>query len=107
MLSKGYKTRYNFANFKTIRSFGDAIRNGIFKIDMPFVEQKQWAKKIREFVTNTRPRNANKKKEKESVQNSQLASLKGGELIFNAFRSGVFLMPSKKSEKESDDLFPP
>ena len=39
MLSKGYKTRYNFASFKTIRSFGDAIRNGIFKIDMPSVEQ--------------------------------------------------------------------
>ena len=45
-------------------------------MDMTIDEQEQLAKKIREFATNTRPRNANKKKEKESVQNSALTFLK-------------------------------
>ena len=34
------------------------------------IEQEQFAKKIREFVTNTRAKNVKMKKEKVSVQNS-------------------------------------
>ena len=47
------------------------------------------------------------KKEKETIQNSALAFLKGREMVFNALESGIFSIPSKKSERESDNLFPP
>ena len=34
MLQKGYKTMYGFTKLKTIRSFGNAIRNGIITMNM-------------------------------------------------------------------------
>ena len=50
--------------YKTMRSFGDAIRNGIIAMNMANVEQQQLAKKIREFASDTKPRNLNIKKRK-------------------------------------------
>ena len=46
-------------------------------MDITNDEQDQLEKKIREFTSNTRPKSLNMKKEKESVQNSVLAILKG------------------------------
>ena len=53
---------------------------------------------MREFISNTRPRNLNMKKEKESVQNSALALLKGRKMVFNAFRSGNIFNAFKKQK---------
>ena len=39
------------------------------------------------------------KKEKDSVQNNALALLKGREMVFNAFRSGIVSMPSSDYTK--------
>ena len=47
MLFKGYKTKYDFAKFNIIRSFGDAIRNDIITIDITNGKQKQLVNKIR------------------------------------------------------------
>lgn len=34
MVYKGYKNRHDFTKFKTIQSFGEAIKNGIVTVDM-------------------------------------------------------------------------
>ena len=60
-------------------------------IDVASGEQQQLAKK---FVSNTRPRNVNMKKEYESVQNKAITFLKGREVVFNAFKGGMFYMSS-------------
>ena len=39
-------------------------------------------------------------KEKEIVQSGAVALLKGREMIYNAYKSGIFSMPSKKSKKK-------
>lgn len=64
------------------------------------------ATKIKEFANNTKPRNVNIKKVKQSILNSALTFLKEGQMVFNTFRSGIFLVPLEKSEGESDELFP-
>ena len=50
MLYKGCKITNDFAKFRTVQSFGDAIRNGIITMDMANDEQKQMRRKrIREY----------------------------------------------------------
>ena len=61
MIFKWYKTIYDSAKFKIIRSFGDPIRNDIITIDIANDKQKQLVNKIKEFATNARSRNFNKK----------------------------------------------
>ena len=93
--------------YKTMRSFGDAIRNGIIAMNMANVEQEQLAKKINEFAIDTKPRNLNMKKEKQIIQSSVLALLKVREMIFNVFKSGILPPHSDSKEphqsEESDD----
>lgn len=40
------QTTYNFRKFKTIQSFGEAIRNDIVTMDLANDEQQQLAKKF-------------------------------------------------------------
>lgn len=40
MFYKEYQTMYEFSKFKTIRSFEDAIRNGIITVNMANNEQE-------------------------------------------------------------------
>lgn len=47
MLYKEYKSKYDFAKFKTIRSFRDAITNSIITMDMANDEHEQLTCKIR------------------------------------------------------------
>lgn len=42
-------------------------------------------------------------KEKKNVQSSAVALLKGREMICNAYKSGIFSMPSKKSKKKKSE----
>ena len=46
MFYKGYKTMYDFAKFKTIQSFGNAIGNGKITMDVANDEQEQLAEKL-------------------------------------------------------------
>ena len=54
-------------------------------------EQDQLLGSINEFKSKTRPQNAESKKVKEDVLNSARALLKGREMVFKAFESGIFL----------------
>ena len=101
MVHKGSNETYDFRKFKTIRVFGNEIRNNIINMSMPNDEQSQLLKRINEFKSKTRPQNSESKKVKEDVLNSERALLKGREMVFKAFESGIFLKPEelKQSKK--------
>ena len=86
---KGSNDTYGFRKFKTIRVFGNEIRNNI-NMSMANDEQDQLLKRINEFKRKTRPQNSESKKIKENVLNSARALLIGKEMIFKAFESGIF-----------------
>ena len=81
---------YGFRKFKTIRVFGNEIRNDIVNMSMANHEQNQLSKHIREFKSKTAPKNSESKKVKEDVLNSAKALFKGREMVFKAFESGIF-----------------
>ena len=68
MLYKGCKAKFDFIRFKTIRAFGDAIRNVIVAMGMVNNEKNQLGRKIRQFIGNARPGNVNMKRNKKSIQ---------------------------------------
>ena len=88
-----------------IQRFENAIRNGIIKIDMVNNDENLWTEKIREFNSNKGPRNLRMNKEKESIQNSSMTLLKRRKMVFNAFKDGIFPMPSKKRQKNQISHF--
>ena len=56
---------------------------------------------IHNFVKNTKPQDPEQKKKKKSdVLDSMRALVKGRELIYNAFRSGIFHRLEKSQEGE-------
>ena len=58
-------------------------------------EQNQLLKRTNEFKSKTRPQNSGSKKVKEDVLNSARALLKGREMVFKEFESGIFLKPEE------------
>ena len=55
-----YKTTnktYDFRKFKTIRTFGNEIKNNFINLDMTNNEQNELLKYINEFNSRTRPQN--------------------------------------------------
>ena len=103
MVHKGSNETYDFRKFKTIRVFGNEIRNNIINMSMPNDEQSQLLKRINEFKSKTRPQNSESKKVKEDVLNSERSLLKGREMVFKAFENGIFLKPEelKQSKKRN------
>ena len=71
MVYKGYKKTYDFTKDKTIHAFGDDIKKGVITMDKANDEQNKLAQKIREFKSNTKPRNSNMMKEKSDVINNE------------------------------------
>ena len=90
MVYEGSNKTYDFRKFKTIRAFGNEIRNNIISMSMAN-NQNQLSKHIREFKSKTRPQNSESKKVKEDVLNSEKALLKGRKMLFKEFESGIFL----------------
>ena len=97
MVHKGSNETYDFRKFKTIRVFGNDVRNNIVNMSMTDDEQYQLLRRINEFKSMTKPQNSKKesKKVKEDVLNSARALLKGREKVFKAFESRIFLRPEK------------
>ena len=71
-------------------------------------KQNRLAKSIIEFLNDTRPKNLNMKKEKLIIKSSPMTILKGREMVYNPFRSRIFMSSqlstdqSEKSERSSD-----
>ena len=112
MVYKGSNETYEFGNLKTVRVFGNEIRKYIINMSMENDEQNHLLGHIKEFKSKTRPQNSKSKKVKEDVLNSAMALLKGREVVFKEFESGIFQNPEelKQTEKSSDSdilLFTP
>ena len=95
MVYEVYNKTYYFKKFKTIRVFGNEIRNNIINMSMANDEQEQLSKHIREFKNKTKPHNPESKQVKEDVVNSAMLLLKGRETVFKAFESGIYLKPEE------------
>ena len=95
MVYEGSNKTYDFRKFKTIHVFGNKIRNNSINMSMANDEQNQLLKRINEFKSKTKPHNLESKKVKEDVLNSAKALLKGREIAFKAFESGIFLKPEE------------
>ena len=98
MVYKASNETYDFRKFKTKRVFGNEIRNNIIDMSIANDEQDQLLRYINKRKSKTKPHNLESKKVKEDVLNSARALLKGREMVFKTFESGIFLKPEKSKQ---------
>ena len=106
MFYEGTSRNYDFRGFKTIRTYGNDIRNNVTSLKAANLEQANLMAHIHDFVKNTKPQDPKQKKLKSDVLDSVRALVKGRELMYNAFRSGIFhrLEESQKGEGVNERL---
>ena len=97
MVYKGTNKTYDFRNFKTIRAFGNEIRNNIISLDTENVEQANLLSNINDFM-KTKQRDPEKRKLRADVLNSVTGLVNGREMVLTAFKSGIFQV-SKESQE--------
>ena len=97
MVYKGTNKTYDFRNFKTIRAFGNEIRNSIISLDTANIEQANLLSYTKDFM-KTKPRDPEKRKLRADVLNSVTGLVNGREMILTAFKSGIFQV-SKESQE--------
>ena len=61
MVYKGTNETYYFRNFKTIRAFGNEIRNNVISLNTANIEQANLLSYINDFIRKTKPRYPEKK----------------------------------------------
>ena len=98
MVYKGTNETYDFRNFKTIRAFGNEIRNNIISLDTANLEQANLLSYISDFIGKTKPRNPEKRKLRSDVLDTVTSLVKGREMVLTAFKSGIFQV-SKESQE--------
>ena len=98
MFYEGTSRNYDFRGFKTIRTYGNDIRNNVTSLEAANLEQANLMAHIHDFVKNTKPQDSKQKKIKSDVLDSVRALVKGRELMYNAFRSGIFHRLEKSQE---------
>ena len=91
---------YDFRNFKTIRAFGNKIRNNVISLDTANMEQVNLLSYINDFIRKTKPRNPEKRKLRSDVLDSVSSLVQGRKVVLKAFQSGIFhkLEESQKGE---------
>ena len=72
------------------------------KLEIANDEQNHLAKYIKDFESKTRPQDSNLTRIKKDVLNSAMALLKGREMVFKGFASGIS-EPSEQSDQSSSD----
>ena len=99
MVYKGTNKTYDFRNFKTIRAFGNEIRNNVISLDTSNIEQVNLLSYINDFM-KTKPRDPEKRKLRADVLSSVTSLIQGREAVLTAFKSGIFrtLEESQKGE---------
>ena len=102
LVYKASNETYDFRKFKTIHVFGNEIRDNIIDMNMANDEQDQLLRSINKLKSKTKPHSPESKKVKEDVLNSARALLKGREMVFKAFESGIFL--KLKNQNKVKDL---
>ena len=94
MVYKGTNKTYDFRSFKTIRAFGNEIRNNIIGLDTANIEQANLLSYISDFM-KTKPRDPD-------VLNSVTGLVKGRQMVLNAFKSGIFQVSKESQEGEGE-----
>ena len=100
MVYKETNKTYDFRNFKTIRTFGNEIRNNVISLDTANIEQADLLSYIYDFMRKTRPRNPAQRKLKPDVVDSVTSLVQGREMVINAFKSGIFEVSKESQEGE-------
>ena len=77
MFYEGTSRNYDFRGFKTIRAYGNDIRNNITSLKEANLEQANLMAHIQNFVKNTKPQDRKQKKIKSDVLDSVRALVKG------------------------------
>ena len=103
MVYKSANKTYDFRNFKTIRTFGNKIRNNVISMTTANTEQANLLSHIEDFIKTTKPQDPILKKLEEDVLTSVLSLLKGREMVYNAFESGIF-QKLEESQQEGEGL---
>ena len=90
MVYESTNRTHDFRGFKTIRTCGNDIRSNVTSLKAANLEQANLIAHVQNFVKNTKPQNPEQKNLKSDVLNSVHALVEGRELMYNAFRSGIF-----------------
>ena len=91
---------YDFRSFKTIHTYGNDIRSNVTSLKAANLEQANLMAHLYDFTKNTKPQNSEQKNLKSDVLNSVGALAEGREVMFNAFRSGIFRRLENSQEGE-------
>ena len=97
MVYKGTNKTYDFRNFKTIRAFGNEIRNNLISLDTAIMEQANLLSYINNFM-KTKPRDPEKRKLRADVLNSVTGLVNGRKMVLTAFKSGIFQVSNESQE---------
>ena len=89
-----HKCKYDFRRFKTIRTFGQDIYEGNITLEQADEEQSNLTYEIDKFIRETRLKNITKKQQRKIVMKNLRAFLNAREMVFNAFKSKIFLTKS-------------
>ena len=89
MVYKRTNETYDFRNFKTIRAFGNEIRNNFISLDTANLEQANLLSYINDFIRKTKRRNPEKRKLRSDVLDSVSSLVQGREVVLKAFQSGI------------------
>ena len=103
---KGSNKTYDFRNFKTIRAFGNEIRNNVISLDTANIEQASLLSHINDFI-KTKPRDTEKRKLRSDELNSVTGLVKGREMVLTAFKSGIFQVSKESQEGEGLQILIP
>ena len=115
MVYKGTNKTYDFRNFKTIRAFGNEIRNNVISLDTANIEQANLLSYIYDFTKKTKPRNPEQAKLRSDVLNSVTGLVNGRlmvndllmEMILPAFKSGIFQVSKESQEGKGLKILTP
>ena len=100
MFYQSTNRNYDFRGFKTIRTYGSDIRNNVTSLKAANLEHANLMAYLYDFTKNTKPQNPEQKKIKSDVLNCVGALAKGREVMFNAFRGGIFHRLGNSQEGE-------
>ena len=100
------KMVYKSAN-KTIRTFGNKIRNNVISMTTANTEQVHLLNHIEDFIKKTKPRDPILKTLKEDVLAGAFSLLKGREIVYKAFESGIFQKLEESQEGEGLKIVTP
>ena len=98
MVYEGTNKTYDFRKFKTIRAFGNGIRNNVIDMNTANEEQNELLEYINRFKSRTKPNNPESKIFKKYVLDNAKALPEGREMVFKAFESGIFRKLEKLQE---------